>query len=632
MPVFAVDSNGVVPLALLGEPAAAAVHFRPRLHRAFVEAWPHRARKKPGFDTLPTGAPDPPFDLTDLASADGALDALPLAAPVPPVEGAAGGTKAARERFHTFLTQRLEGYSEDRSIPRSPGEGHASGLSPYLRHGHISIEEVVEDALGASGDWNLDALRYESRGKREGFWGCDPDTESFLDEALTWRDIGYHWHRTRHAHAKDLATALPRWALETLRGHASDPRPYLYSFDEWERAETHDPLWNAAQRELVATGTMHNYMRMLWGKKVLEWSRSPEEAYATLVCLNNRYALDGCDPNSWTGILWCFGLFDRPWAPGRAVLGTVRYMSSANTARKFRLAPYLAYVETLPLPSLVLSSVGRKPLGPEDRVAQSFHRTLKRQHPREEPTGSFELGRCPGLHNSSLIQDHDPVEAPEDHHPVGDQKKAKHLTPIQESAEDLAFGEYVEMGRGLVEDQKLCARNQGPGEDHTLAFSAGKPHPLLSHRRIQPLGPLLHGRSETGHLERGVERRLGCRLPRQNNVGAKASSEDVGVLCREEGDAGQGLRVESDDVPPADPDDSRRRLKESRGDPSQRRFAGSARTHQRHPFPSGDAQAHVLEERLRLVGEAKRQVADVEGSTLLLRRDERGEPAVARLD
>ena len=184
------------------------------------------------------------------------------------------------------------------------------------------------------------------RGKRSGFFGAGEDVESFLDEAVTWRDIGFQWHWTRRRDSGSLATSLPPWALATLRAHAADPRAFVYSTDEWEAGATHDPLWNAAQKELRATGTIHNYLRMLWGKKVIEWSRTPEEAYATLVHLNNKYALDGRDPNSYTGILWCFGLFDRPW-PERKVLGSVRSMSSQNTAKKFRLGPYLDYVAAL---------------------------------------------------------------------------------------------------------------------------------------------------------------------------------------------------------------------------------------------------------------------------------------------
>ena len=132
-----------------------------------------------------------------------------------------------------------------------------------------------------------------------------------------------------------------------MKRHASDRREHVYTLEEWEAAATHDELWNAAQRELVATGTVHNYLRMLWGKKVLEWSKTPAAAYRVLEHLNNKYALDGRDPNSYTGILWCFGLFDRPWPPERKVFGTVRYMSSANTARKFKLGAYLGYTSGL---------------------------------------------------------------------------------------------------------------------------------------------------------------------------------------------------------------------------------------------------------------------------------------------
>jgi deoxyribodipyrimidine photo-lyase len=283
------------------------------------------------------------------------VDTLSLDASVEPVSATPGGTPAARARLREFLRKRLRGYAEERSTPRSPAEGHGSGLSPYLHFGHISIEEVVERALGTTGDWSPDDLRIHNRGKREGFFADDADVNAFLDEAVTWRDLGFHWHRWRRPDAAALETALPGWALASLGAHARDDRPWLYTREDFESAATHDPLWNAAQRELVATGVIHSYLRMLWGKKVLEWSASPAEAYRTLEHLNNKYALDGRDPNSYTGILWCFGLFDRPWAPERRVLGRVRYMSSENTARKFELGPYLAYVERLPAKGRVRS-------------------------------------------------------------------------------------------------------------------------------------------------------------------------------------------------------------------------------------------------------------------------------------
>jgi deoxyribodipyrimidine photo-lyase len=346
--VFAVDSNSVVPLSVLGPAVSAAAHLRPRIHKAFAEAWAHRAAPEPELPAGARGRIDPPFEAwrapPDLAAF---VDALPLD-PLAPVATRRGGAPAARARLRAFVANQLRGYAKDRSEPRSPDEGHASGLSPYLHFGHLSIEEVAEAVLATTGRWTPDELRVHCRGKREGYFTDDPDVNAFLDEALTWRDVGLNWHRHRRADAASLERALPPWALATLGAHASDPRPHVYTAEELEAAATHDPLWNAAQRELVAAGSIHNYLRMLWGKKVLEWSPSPAEAYRTLEHLNNKYALDGRDPNSYTGILWCFGLFDRPWAPERKVFGTVRYMSSDNTARKFDLASYYRYVEELP--------------------------------------------------------------------------------------------------------------------------------------------------------------------------------------------------------------------------------------------------------------------------------------------
>jgi deoxyribodipyrimidine photo-lyase len=348
VPVFAVDSNSMVPLSLLGPAASAAAHLRPRIHKAFAEAWLHRAAAKPRIPDVATRRVRPPFDAWKTKDVAAFVDALALDATVPPVHGSPGGAPAGRARLRAFVKKRLRGYAGERSTPRSLEEGHVSGLSPYLHFGHLSIAEVAEEVLATTGKWRPEELRIHNRGKREGFFSDDPDVNAFLDEALTWRDVGYQWHWSRRADTASLETALPAWALATLGAHAKDRRPWLYTAEELERGVTHDPLWNAAQRELVATGTIHNYLRMLWGKKVLEWSASPTEAYRALEHLNNKYALDGRDPNSYAGILWCFGLFDRPWPPERKVLGSVRYMSSESTARKFDLKPYFAYVDSLP--------------------------------------------------------------------------------------------------------------------------------------------------------------------------------------------------------------------------------------------------------------------------------------------
>ena len=140
----------------------------------------------------------------------------------------------------------------------------------------------------------------------------------------------------------DRYEALPPWARLTLERHAADPRPVVYTLDRLAAADTHDPLWNAAQVQLRREGRIHNYLRMLWGKKILEWSATPQEAAAAMIALNDRWALDGRDPNSYSGIYWTLGRYDRPWGPERPIFGTVRYMSSVNTARKLDVRPYLA--------------------------------------------------------------------------------------------------------------------------------------------------------------------------------------------------------------------------------------------------------------------------------------------------
>ncbi len=341
--VFAVDSNSIVPLSLLGNAVSAAAHLRPRIHKVFAEAWRHRAQSKVvamEHNTIVS----PPFEVWD-GELEKTLAKLPIDRKVARNPLIVGGASEARKHLKHFLANKLPRYADDRSSPASPEDGFVSGLSPYFHFGHISIEEVVSDVL-QSAYGTLD-IELGKSGKRDGFYGTNPNVNGFLDQAITWRDVGHQWHWTRRLDTVSLEKALPVWALATLTKHATDKRAYLYSREEFEGASTHDRLWNAAQTELVRTGTMQNYLRMLWGKKVIEWSATPEDAYQTLVHLNNKYALDGRDPNSYAGILWCFGLFDRPWAPERTALGSVRYMSSDNTAKKFKVDGYLRYVAGL---------------------------------------------------------------------------------------------------------------------------------------------------------------------------------------------------------------------------------------------------------------------------------------------
>jgi deoxyribodipyrimidine photo-lyase len=374
-----VDGNSLVPLSLLGAPVGAAAHLRPRIHKLVAEAWRNRADPEPVVPPAARGTVDPPFSPwdphQDLARF---VASLPLDQSVPPVPGVEGGWVAGRSALTAFVRRKLARYAAERNNPDDPERSAASGLSAYLHYGHLSIQEVAESVLGP--DWTPDEINPQAAGKRDDFYCRDESINSFLDEAVTWRDVGYQWHFGKNLACRfpktvswqptplphfnfesfdfsaggerTLEVVLPSWAKETLRKHEVDPRSHLYRLDQFENADTHDELWNAAQRELVATGRIHNYLRMVWAKKVLEWTATPAEAYAILEHLNNKYALDGRDPNSYTGILWCFGLFDRPWAPERKVFGSVRYMSTENTARKFDLAGYYDYVARLAAPSV----------------------------------------------------------------------------------------------------------------------------------------------------------------------------------------------------------------------------------------------------------------------------------------
>jgi deoxyribodipyrimidine photo-lyase len=246
-----------------------------------------------------------------------------------------GGSVAAKKRLAEFLRDRLDLYSERRNEPADDG---TSGLSAYLHFGHISSHEIFAGIAKSEG-WRAERVALRSSGGRAGWWGMSAAAEAFLDQLITWRELGFNCCYLRTDY--DQCESLPAWAQKTLQEHEGDARSFRYSLEELENARTHDPLWNAAQTQLLTEGRMHNYLRMLWGKKILEWTPSPREALRVMIELNNRYALDGRDPNSYSGIFWCLGRYDRPWGPERSIFGKVRYMSSASTARKLPVKEYL---------------------------------------------------------------------------------------------------------------------------------------------------------------------------------------------------------------------------------------------------------------------------------------------------
>jgi deoxyribodipyrimidine photo-lyase len=339
----AVDSNGLYPLRATEVVFSTAYAFRRHLQRALHQ----HVREFPAVDPLEGARLPVPVDVPGeilarwpsaspaLLGGDGAaLAALPIDHSVGPVS-TRGGAEAGTAALRRFLTERLGNYLKDRNDPEREG---TSGLSPYLHFGHVSAHQIFEGVAEREA-WTWDRLAVKATGQRAGWWGMSEAAEAFLDQLVTWRELGFNF--CAHRPDYDQYDSLPDWARRTLEKHAGDPRPHVYSVVELEQARTHDPLWNAAMNQMKRTGWFHNYLRMLWGKKILEWSATPRHALAAMIQLMNKWSLDGRDPNSYTGYLWTLGRYDRAWGPERPIFGTVRYMSSGNTARKLHVREFI---------------------------------------------------------------------------------------------------------------------------------------------------------------------------------------------------------------------------------------------------------------------------------------------------
>jgi deoxyribodipyrimidine photo-lyase len=233
-----------------------------------------------------------------------------------PVNTFRGGYTEAKARLKRFIEGKLADYD---TLARDPVAGCQSDLGPYLHFGQISPVEIVREIRASSAP---EAAR-----------------AAFIEQVAVRRELAINFVFYNPVYDQ-YESAVPSWAKQTLFDHQEDPRPYLYSADDLEKGKTHDPYWNAAQMEMVISGKMHNYMRMYWGKKIMEWTRTPEEAFAIMLMLNNRYELDGRDANGFTGVAWCFGRHDRPWGE-RPVFGNVRYMNAEGLKRKFAISEYV---------------------------------------------------------------------------------------------------------------------------------------------------------------------------------------------------------------------------------------------------------------------------------------------------
>jgi deoxyribodipyrimidine photo-lyase len=308
-PLFQVESDILVPVEETSpKEEYAAATIRSKIKRKLDAFLIPLKEHKPIIDSLSLD-----FDSFNIDDLEKAISKLSIDKSFTRVGSFHGGTKEAKSHLEVFLEGKLDRFPELRN---DPNLDYLSHMSPYLHFGHISPLYI--------------ALRASKTGSS--------GVEAFLEELIIRRElsINFTFYNMKYASFE----AIPDWAKKTLKAHQKDKRPYLYHLKELEGARTHDPYWNAAQKQMVMEGKMHGYMRMYWGKKILEWTKTPEEAFRNALYLNNKYELDGRDPNGFTGVAWCFGKHDRPWGE-RPIFGKVRYMNDKGLKRKFDIDGYV---------------------------------------------------------------------------------------------------------------------------------------------------------------------------------------------------------------------------------------------------------------------------------------------------
>ena len=318
VPLVEVESDLVVPVERASQKEEyAAYTIRKKIHRELDDYMVEMKLPQIGKSSLS-------LDIfsEEVEVVEGLLARLNIGKEVAKSRFFNGGYVEAKERLEDFIANKLDKYTE---LKNNPSLDYTSTLSPYLHFGQISPLEIALEVRKS---------------------GCNPESiGAFLEELIVRRELAFNfcYYNEDYDNYKGLKAD---WIYETLEKHREDEREYIYSQEELEKAETHDEIWNACQRELVYTGDMHGYMRMYWGKKILEWSLGPKEAFETAVYLNNKYALDGRDANSFTGIAWCFGKHDRPWFE-RSIFGKVRYMNANGLRRKFKVEAYIEKVNKM---------------------------------------------------------------------------------------------------------------------------------------------------------------------------------------------------------------------------------------------------------------------------------------------
>jgi len=316
-PLVQVEDNVVVPVetASIKEEYSAST-LRPKIQKqrkSFLHAPKQHEPKKSSLDLK--------YDSINLENVDTVVSALHIEKSVGKAMGFQGGSSQAIKRLTDFLKNKLVAFPDLRN---DPTVDFTSDLSAYLHFGQISPVKIALKVLTAEAP-------VEAK-------------EAYLEELVVRRELAMNYVYFNENY--DSFTGLPNWAKLTLNKHKADSREYLYNLEELEQAQTHDPYWNAAENQMRTTGKMHGYMRMYWGKKILEWSKTPQDAFKVALYLNDKYELDGRDPNGFTGVAWCFGKHDRPWKE-RPVFGTVRYMNTNGLRRKFDADKYVEKIKNL---------------------------------------------------------------------------------------------------------------------------------------------------------------------------------------------------------------------------------------------------------------------------------------------
>jgi len=318
-PVVQVESDVVVPVEVVsGKAEYAARTIRPKIHRlleSYLVALKQTKVKHPSLGLKVKGIE---FDDTE-----GLLRKLSLDCSVPPVSDFfKGGTSQALKRFDGFIRHRVKYYDQHSNQPQTNDISH---MSPYLHFGQISPLYLALKISRAPN--SLEAAK-----------------DAFIEQLVVRRELAMNF--AFYTSNYDAYACIPGWAQKTLTDHRQDKREYIYSPRQLKKADTHDPYWNASMLEMKHTGFMHNYMRMYWGKKILEWSSTPQKAFRTTLAINNKYFLDGRDPNSYTGVGWIYGVHDRAWTE-RPIFGKTRYMAASGLERKCDITAYVKKVGSL---------------------------------------------------------------------------------------------------------------------------------------------------------------------------------------------------------------------------------------------------------------------------------------------